>query len=424
MRLNVCYNPNLMEPTPFAPQPSDEEKRRQLIYMKRIATGLLGVSAVVFLIAHQQSGFGWGLVRAISEASMVGGLADWFAVTALFRHPMGIPIPHTAIISKNKDRIGAALGNFVYKHFLTPELIKTKLTNLNLGERIGEWLANPEKTRSVLEALTTGVTNLLDRLNDDDIRAFIRQNISDELLKTDLAPRLGRMIDGLMDSDRFRDLLDFLLLNTAQGLDRNKEKIEQWMDDNLNWVQRTFLKQVVRRTPGELLHILDDQEHRFRKLVYAGVQDMADNLQENPEWHLKLTDIKQQILQREEVRAYLGDIWTTLKIRIQTDLTKDDSQIKFRLQQGAASLGEAMLRDEAVRNAINRNVEQIITEIVTTRGSEVAIFISDTVRKWDAQTMVDRVEINIGRDLQFVRINGTIVGGLVGALLFLITRLF
>jgi len=413
-----------MEATPLAPQASDEEKRRQLINMKRMATGLLIVSAVIFVIALNQSGYWWGLVKAIAEASMVGGLADWFAVTALFRHPMGLPIPHTAIISKNKDRIGSALGNFVYKHFLTPALIQSKLTQLNLGQKIGEWLSDGEKTRNVLQALTSGIPNLLDRLNDDHIRAFIHQNVTEELLKTDLAPRLGRLMESMMDSDRFKDLLDFLLMNTAEGLDRNKEKIELWMDENLNWVQRTFLKQVVRRTPGELLHILDDPQHRFRKLIFSGVKDMAVNLQENPEWQLKLSDIKQQLLEREEIRTYLGEIWTTLKSRIKEDLTKDDSQIRLRLQQGAVSLGEAMLRDEDVRTSINRNVEQLITEIVTTRGSEVAVFISETVRKWDAQTMVDRVEINIGRDLQFVRINGTIVGGMVGAILYLLTHWF
>lgn len=424
LRLNATRLPQAlsqMEPAnTLTPQASDDEKRQALRRMKRFATSMMLIAVVIFLYAYQQTGYVWGLIAAAAEASMIGGLADWFAVTALFRHPLGLPIPHTAIIHKQKDRIGGALGNFVYKHFLTPDLIRQKLAQLNPAEKIGAWLSEPANSQKALHAISQNLPTLLDRLNDDQVRRFVRENITNELMKVDLAPKIGRLLDALSETDRYNEVLDFLLLHTAQGLDRNKEKIEGWIDENLKWYKGLILKQFVKNVPGELLKIMEDDQHRFRTQLGIALRALADDLQENPEWQLKIADLKQQVLQHEVVREYMENIWSTLKASIREDLSRPDSRIQQRLQDGSIRLGQAILRDTEIQATLNRNLDEMLTNLVVTRGEEVAVFIADTVRKWDAETMVDRVEINIGRDLQFVRINGTLIGGLIGALLYVI----
>lgn len=409
----------------FSHGKSDEEKRASLHKMKRIASLMLVVATIVFLITTTQHGFWWSLLKAIAEASMVGAIADWFAVTALFRYPLGIPIPHTAIIPNSKAQIGNSLGNFIQKYFLNPELVREKIQGINIAEALGKWLMHPQNTKQIIQKIVEGAPKFLEKLNDEHIKNFIEQNVTSELKKMEPAPQIGKFLGNMTNSKQFEPLLETLLKNTADWVQKNEEKIKGFIREHKPWYipKMVYEPKLFDELPKMLYDVLHDAEHPRRQDVMNVLRSMAINLQENPEWIENGNEIRDRLLENETFRAYVRDIWTTQKQNLSADLHNEDSRIAQAIERGARRLGVALLKDKETQKVLNRNVEDVIVNVVAQRGQEFAKFIAETLEKWDSDTMVERIELSVGRDLQYIRINGTIVGGLVGGLLFLVTQL-
>jgi len=404
--------------------------------MQALATGLLGLMAAVFIIAHlaEATHPGWGYVRAFAEAAMVGALADWFAVVALFRHPLGLPIPHTAIIPNNKERIADSLGRFISEHFLHSEALRPKLAQLDFAGLAGTWLT--KNSASVAERLAGLIPKLLTMLDDASVRRFLRQQLVTQLERVEFAPLAGRLLETLTEGDRHKELF-------CAGL----RLVDEWMQENHEWLRQEVRDEVplpdwpmigavrtklgnyvadkfVRRV-GQLVHDVGTQPtHPFHAKFRAQLDAKIADLKFSPEYLAKGEAIKRGLLEHTALRNYAGELWAALSAWVQADVAKPDSQIRTHLESLIRGLGEALQNDAELRDKLNEQLRGGLLALAEANREFVADFIRETVAKWDAEDLCRNLEAEVGRDLQFIRINGTVVGGLVGLLLHLLTRFF
>lgn len=412
---------------PLANEPA---MRRDLARMKQIATALLlGMVCLFALALYLERDFAWaGFLRAFAEAAMVGALADWFAVTALFRHPMGVPIPHTAIIRRNKDRIGASLGNFVENNFLTPEVIASKLETMDIPHRVADWLAQPENAQEIAHRITAVIPEFLNALRHDDVQRFLEENIAARVRALEVAPLAGNLLSALTANNRHQFLLDEALKLAERILNDNKDFIRRKIEEETPWYVPKFVDNriydiIITKAEQTLREVNLDTDHELRQKFNIATQDFILNLRHSDDYKQKVESLKEDLLENPVVRQYFSSLWGDVKYRIIADAERPDSNIRTQINTSLLSLSNALLTDETVRNRINTWLQQVLLSIIINRKSEITAIISDTVKKWDADTMSDRVELYIGRDLQFIRINGTLVGGTVGVVIYLIVML-
>jgi uncharacterized membrane-anchored protein YjiN (DUF445 family) len=412
---------------PLANEPT---MRRDLARMKQIATALLLGMVCLFAVAlYLERDFAWaGFLRAFAEAAMVGALADWFAVTALFRHPMGVPIPHTAIIRRNKDRIGASLGNFVENNFLTPEVIASKLETMDIPHRVADWLAQPENAGEIAQRITAVIPEFLNALRHDDVQRFLEENIAARVRALEVAPLAGNLLSALTTNNRHQFLLDEGLKLAERILNDNKDFIRRKIEEETPWYVPKFVDNriydlIITKAEQTLREVNLDNDHELRQKFNVATQDFILNLRHSDDYKQKVESLKEDLLENPVVRQYFSSLWGDVKYRIITDAERPDSNIRQQINASLQSLSNALLNDETVRNRVNTWMQQVLLSIIINRKSEITAIISDTVKKWDADTMSDRVELYIGRDLQFIRINGTLVGGLVGLIIHSIALL-
>jgi uncharacterized membrane-anchored protein YjiN (DUF445 family) len=413
------------------PIANEAQMRSDLAQMKRLATALLcGMMVVFFLALYFERNFAWlGFVRAFAEAAMVGALADWFAVTALFRHPMNVPIPHTAIIRKNKDRIGASLGNFVENNFLTAEVIADKLQTMDIPHRLAEWLSAPENAAEIAGRITSSVPQLLNALKHDEIQRFLEENIASRVRALEVAPLAGNILSALTAGNRHQFLLDEGLQLAERVLEQNKDFIRSKVEKESPWfvpkfVDEKIYEKIMMMAEQTLREVNMDNDHELRQKFNVATQTFIHNLRNSDEYKQKVEALKEDLLENPVVRQYFSSLWADVKNQIITDIERPESNIRSQIYDSLQSLSDALLEDDAVRNRINTWLQEAILTLVISRKSEITAIISDTVKKWDADTMSDRVELYIGRDLQFIRINGTLVGGLVGLVIYSVSLLF
>jgi uncharacterized membrane-anchored protein YjiN (DUF445 family) len=412
------------------PIANEAEMRRDLAAMKRVATSLLVVMVAVFFGAlYLERSFAWaGFVRAFAEAAMVGALADWFAVTALFRHPLGVPIPHTAIIRKNKDRIGASLGNFVENNFLTPEVIAGKLQTMDIPHRLALWLSDPNNAAEIADRITSTVPQLLNALKHDEIQRFLEENIASRVRALEVAPIAGNILSALTAGNRHQVLLDEGLRVAERILDNNRDFIRQKIEEESPWyvpkfVDEKIYEKIITKAEQTLREVNMNNEHELRQKFNAAMQTFIYNLRTSEEYKQKVEALKEDLLENPLVRQYFSSLWADVKNRIISDIERPESKIRAQIHDSLQSLSNALLEDESVRKRINAWLQETLLAMVIARKSEITSIISETVKKWDADTMSDRVELYIGRDLQFIRINGTLVGGTVGVIIYTIALL-
>jgi uncharacterized membrane-anchored protein YjiN (DUF445 family) len=412
---------------PLANEPT---MRRDLARMKQIATALLlGMVCLFALALYLERDFAWaGFLRAFAEAAMVGALADWFAVTALFRHPMGVPIPHTAIIRRNKDRIGASLGNFVENNFLTPEVIASKLETMDIPHRVADWLAQPENAGEIAQRITAVIPEFLNALRHDDVQRFLEENIAARVRALEVAPLAGNLLSALTTNNRHQFLLDEGLKLAERILNDNKDFIRRKIEEETPWYVPKFVDNriydlIITKAEQTLREVNLDNDHELRQKFNVATQDFILNLRHSDDYKQKVESLKEDLLENPVVRQYFSSLWGDVKYRIITDAERPDSNIRQQINTSLQSLSNALLNDETVRNRVNTWLQQVLLSIIINRKSEITAIISDTVKKWDADTMSDRVELYIGRDLQFIRINGTLVGGMVGLVIYVIVLL-
>jgi len=406
----------------------DDARLKQALRRNRaFATGLLGLAGLVFLgtSAVAGPGFWLALVRAGSEAALVGGLADWFAVTALFRHPLGLAIPRTAIVPKNKDRIGEGLGQFVERNFLAPEILAAKLAALAPVERAAGWLAAPEHARAAASAICETLPPLVRSLEDPALRAFVARSLHEQLREVELAPALGRVLALLTRSGPYDALFDRALDAAQDALAGNAERIYALVAERSHWwipsaIDRRIAEQIVAGIE-EILTELRDKGSDARAKFRGAVEHAAGELVHSPEWRRRVAEIKETVLEQKEVQDWLAAVWDELRRIVVEDLEAPHSRTREALAAGLQSLALTLASDAAIRQRLHGAIEHVALAVVPWRG-QIAALIAEVVRNWDAGTVAARLELAMGSDLQYIRMNGTLVGACVGCLLFLIAR--
>jgi uncharacterized membrane-anchored protein YjiN (DUF445 family) len=412
--------------------PDDEVKRVRLVRMKRVATAMLVVVALLFAVArYYESRFPWlSYVRAFAEAAMVGGIADWFAVTALFRHPMGIPIPHTAIVPSRKDRIGTALGNFVQRNFLTRDVIATKLSAMKLGERAAAWLSQPENSRRLSRHVARGLSGAANVMRDEDVQTLVDRGIVSRLRMVQVAPLVARAFELLTAGGRHQQLLDDALRLAARFLEENDAVIRERVKAESPWwvpgaVENRLGDKIVTGVEKTLIAVAADPDHPLRHRYDEAVDRFVVSLRENPDVIARAEQIKLDLLAHPGVNEFSRGVWGDVKERLANyadRLADDVEQEPDQVERWLTGLGQKVLADPELAAKVNGWVVELVTYAVEQAREEVAKLIASTVAAWDADATSRKIELQIGRDLQFIRINGTIVGGLVGVLLHVIAR--
>ncbi len=405
-----------------------KERQRQSLRRNRIlATGLLVVAAAVFAATGRVAAdrFWLGLLHAGAEAAVVGGLADWFAVTALFRHPLGLPIPHTAVIPKNKDRIGEGLGHFVERNFLAPGILAARLRAVEPARRLADWLADAEHADLLAGKAADALPHLVNALGDREIRQFAARSFGEQLRETDLAPVLGRALTLLTDSVEYDALFDRALDAAQEMLGNNADRIYGVVTERSQWwipkaVDRHIAEKIITAIE-ELLVEMRAPESDGRTRFRATLDDTAAKLVASPDWRARVKEVKDRLLERPEMQAWLGAVWDDLRRIVVDDLALPRSRTRQALRTAMLSLGRTLAADASMRTRIDEGLEHVALSVVPWRG-EIARLIAEVVRGWDARTVSQRLELALGSDLQYIRINGTLVGACAGALLYLVSR--
>ncbi|WP_396200421.1 DUF445 domain-containing protein [Gemmatimonas sp.] len=420
----------LSAPVPVALQitPDDELKRVRLVKMKRMATLMLvGVAALFAVTRWLESRYPWlGFVRAFAEAAMVGGIADWFAVTALFRHPLGIPIPHTAIVASRKDRIGTALGNFVQRNFLTRDVVAGKIAAMKLGDRAAQWLARPENSRRLARHAAHGLSGAAGVMRDEDVQEMVDRGIVSRLRKMQAAPLMARLFELMTTGGRHQALLDDALRLAARFLYENEAMIREQVKAESPWwvpgaVDSRVGDKIVSGVEKTLVAVAADPDHPLRQRYDEAVDRFVVSLRENPDTIARFEQIKLDVLAHPGVADFSREVWDDVRERLADyaeGLADDAEKAPDQLEQWLAGLGQKVLEDPVLSAKLNGWIVEIVSYAVEQAREEVAKLISATVAAWDADATSRKIELQIGRDLQFIRINGTIVGGLVGLILY------
>jgi len=392
--------------------------------MRITATALLVLMAGVFVAALQlDNGHpAWGFVIAFAEAAMVGGLADWFAVTALFRHPLGIPIPHTAIIPANKDRIADTMAGFLRDNFLTAHVVARRMRDMNLARAAGDFLVQPPAAGPgrIREGAAGLLAELLESLDPERLGNQVKAGLARQAERIEIAPLLGSALAAAIADGRHRPLLDSLIRWAGMTLENNEEMVRAMIQARANALLRwtgldeRLANSVLDGLYKMLAEVLVDPDHQLRKTVEEGLEKLAHDLVHDPETRERVETVKRDILANPAVGDWWMGVWEKLR-RSLIDMARDpNAALGGQIGESLAELGRALQQDPALQWQVNRFARRTAVGVATRYGTQIVQLVSETVRRWDARTLTNRLENAVGRDLQFIRINGTLVGGLVG----------
>lgn len=392
--------------------------------MRLFATVLLLLMAALFLAARQLETqyAGWGFLRAFAEAAMVGGLADWFAVTALFRHPLGLPIPHTAIIPENKDRIADSMAAFLRANFLTPPVVARRLRGLNAANAAGQYLANPRPGESRLGAGASSlIADVLESLDQEKLGGMAKAALRSRIERLALAPLLGNLLTAMIAEGRHMPLIEALIRRSAEALEANEDLVRRIIHDKANTIVRwTGLDgRLANGILDGLYKLLAEtvviEDHPLRLKIEESLESLAEALVNDPAMHARVEAMKRDVMANPAFAAWLDGLWERGRAQLLGAVRSGGSGGgSDRIGASLAELGRALQHDARLQLLVNRFARRTLVGVATRYGGEIVRLVSETVRRWDARTVTDRIEGAVGRDLQFIRINGTLVGGLVG----------
>lgn len=411
---------------------AEEEKRRGLRKMKLVALSFLLGATVIFLLASWAQSAGWpgwvGYVRAGAEAGMVGALADWFAVTALFRHPLRIKIPHTAIIPNKKDALGASLGDFVGANFLSETVVRDKLSRVGIAARLGGWLSQPDNAERVTSELATVVRAAVKVLRDEDVQAIMEQAVVKRIVDKPWGPPLGKILAGVFADGAHHKLVDLMCDRGYEWVRDNHTTMLRVVSDRApSWSPKFVDEMLADKVYGEVLSfawaVKTDVNHPMRLALDKFLGEFAQDLQTNPDVMARAEQVKTQLLGHDEVQKLIGSAWATAKEMLLNAAEDPSSELRRRVRLGLESLGGRLVSDEHLRSKVDSWVEGAAAYLVTNYSKEITTIITDTVERWDAEETSRKIELQVGRDLQFIRINGTVVGALAGLVIYAIAQL-
>ena len=409
--------------------PADRERRRALRRMKTVATAALVVLALVFAVAFAlQDAYPWlGYVRAAAEGGMVGALADWFAVTALFRRPLGLPIPHTAIIPTRKDEIGRSLGEFVETNFLSGPVVRARLESAALSTRIGAWLAEDAHAARVVGEGSALAAATLRALDDEDVRDVLEDLAREHLIVPEWGPPLGERLERIVASGAHHGAVDLAADSLGTWLTRHPDAFSGLVSRRLP----SWLPQVAHRLVDEALYreavafvaaIRADPRHPARLALDGYLARLADQLQHDPETVGRLEDAKASVFDSPRVRDLAGRAWDAARRGLLAALGDPDSELRRRATRVVAEVGTRLTTDAALQRRVDEWIVDVAVVLVDRYRHDIASIITDTVERWDAAETTEKIELMVGRDLQYIRLNGTIVGSLAGLAIFALAQ--
>ncbi|WBX95512.1 DUF445 domain-containing protein [Chryseobacterium gambrini] len=412
---------------------NDEAKRKQLRKYKAFATGLFVLMAVLFIgttLLQKTIDSHWiGYVRAFSEAAMVGALADWFAVTALFRHPLGLPIPHTNLIENSKQKLGDNLGNFVVTNFLSPENIRPYIQKLKISNFVGEWLGKEKNQDVLLKNLSDIVLDILNKLDDSEVSRFISKKVSEMTDTIKLNAILGNGINYLLDKNDHQRIITNLSSQIKNYIAENDEMIK----DRVKKGSYTFIPAFVDNKIADKIttglsdffkEIEQDPNHEIRNLITQKIYDFSNELKQDPKWEEEFNTIKNDLLKNDKLNEYSNDIWISIKNTLTKELQDDESSLKKYLSKNLNEFSQNLKNDENFQKKIDDWVRVTAYKYILKNTHQFGNLISSTVGNWQGKELSEKLELEVGKDLQFIRVNGTIVGGLVGLIIYTIAHFF
>lgn len=401
--------------------------------MKLVALSFLLGATVIFLLCSwaQRNGdaAAWvGYVRAAAEAGMVGALADWFAVTALFKHPLGIPIPHTAIIKRKKDQLGEGLGTFVRENFMSEQVVETKLRDADVAARTGKWLSEQRNAERVAAEVSTVLRVLVEMLRDEDVQQVLDRMIVKRIAEPQWGPPIGRVLHSLLEERRQEALLQLLADRAFQWSLNAGETIERVIErDSPTWSPRWVDNLIGDRIHRELMDFTDkvrrNPDHELRRSATKFLFDFADDLQHDDATVERAERVKEQIMARDEVARAAETAWTAAKRIILESVEDPSSTLRARIADSVVHIGESLRDDADLRDKVDNWIVRAAQHLVAQYGTEITAIITETIERWDAEEASRRIELHVGRDLQFIRINGTVVGSLAGLIIYSVAQL-
>ena len=408
---------------------ADVAKLDDLRRMQRIALALLMTMAALLaatsftLAAHPWTAW----LKAFAEAAVVGAVADWFAVVALFRRPLGLPIAHTAIIPNNKDRIGESLGRFVEENFLTPENVMQRIARANIAKAGGTWLAEPANSDRAAAGICAMVPRVLTMFQDEDVTRFLSRTLLGELEKINLSRVAGETLELVTSGEQYQALFDdaikaierLIAANQALILEKFGEASKYTPEFIDRYVVDRFVKGIVRL----LQEVIADPEHPLRLQFADSTRKLIEDLKTSPEMYARGAAIKVQIIEHLRTKPYYAALWNDLKNRILADVASDRSRLRETAASLLNALGSGLVRDEAMQGKLNQWLQGALETLMLAHRHQISLLITDVVKSWDARDVSEKIELEIGKDLQYIRLNGTLVGGCVGVLLHLLVLL-
>ena len=412
---------------------TDEEKKIQLRNYKMFATGLFVLMAVIFVvmtILEKKNPAHWiGYIRAFSEAAMVGALADWFAVTALFHYPLGIRIPHTNLIENSKERIGDNLGNFVVENFLSPQNIRPYIQKLKISNFVGDWLSKERNQENLMKELSNIVLDILNKLDDTEVVNFIGKKAKEMTDDVKINEIIGNGLDYVLDKNdhqRFitnlsKQIKEYVLNNQKMVKERVKSEsfflIPKFVDDGI-------AEKITKGLSNYFEEVELDENHSLRAEITQKLYEFSKEIQTEEKWVEEFRTIKNDFLKEEKIQQYSTDIWNSIKKSLSKELEEEQSALKNYLRKNLAELSENLKTDEKFQNKIDNWVRVTAYKYILKNTHQFGALISSTVGNWEGKELSEKLELEVGKDLQFIRVNGTIVGGFVGLIIYTVTEFF
>ncbi|MGI9651225.1 DUF445 domain-containing protein [Chryseobacterium sp. RLHN22] len=412
---------------------NDEAKRKQLRKYKAFATGLFVLMAIIFIITtvlQKSNDSHWiGYVRAFSEAAMVGALADWFAVTALFRHPLGLPIPHTNLIENSKQKLGDNLGNFVVSNFLSPQTIRPYIQKLKISGVVGEWLGKEKNQEVLIKNLSDIILDILNKLDDSEVSHFISKKVSEMTDNIKLNAILGNGIHYFLDKNDHQKIITNLSKQIKDYIIENDEMIQERVKKgSYSFIPSFVDNKIADKIAGGLSDFFKEVEenpnHQIRDLITKKIYEFSNDLKEDPKWNDEFKTIKNDLLKNDKLAEYSTDIWTSIKKTLTEELQNDDSTLKTYLSKNLDEFSQNLKTDENLQNKIDHWVRVTSYKYILRNTHQASTLISSTVGNWQGKELSQKLELEVGKDLQFIRVNGTLVGGLVGLIIYTISHFF
>ena len=408
---------------------ADIAKLDNLRRMQGIALALL-LTMVTLLAATSLNivAYPWtAWLKAFAEAAVVGAVADWFAVVALFRHPLGLPISHTAIIPNNKDRIGESLGRFVEENFLTPENVIQRLARVNIAKAGGTWLAEPANSDRAAGGICAMVPRVLTMIQDEDVARFLTRTLLGELEKVNLSPVAGEVLELITSGEPYQALFDDALKGIERLITANQTLILEKFGEASKYTPGFIDQYIVDRFVAGIVRLLQevtaDPQHPLRMQFADSTRKLIEKLKTSPEMYERGAAIKRQIIEHLRTKPYYVALWNDIKNRILADVASDRSRLRETASSLLNALGSGLTKDEAMQHKLNEWLLGALETLMLAHRHQISLLITDVVRSWDARDVSEKIELEIGKDLQFIRLNGTLVGGCVGVLLHLLGRL-